>query len=384
MIRRVLYACTQDPLNVRNWSGTIHYMFKALEGAFEVVEPWLIPVPERPLYDRVQGALSRRLYHSVDAPDNEFWFADACGRAIDRRLHEGQFDAVVSHAPRVFGALPGHVPVFAFSDAVFPNLLNYYPGFDHVRPRTLRESLETERRGIERCQRFFVSSEWARAAAIKAYPAAAGRVTVMPLGANLDHIAPELVASTVQRRLAGPCRLLFLGVEWKRKGGDIAVEAARLLNDRGIPTDLMIVGCDPPAAAAALPFVKPIGFLDKRNDDERKRLIDLLDGARFLIMPSRAEAYGIAAAEAYCRAVPAVATDTGGLGSLIHEGSTGFLLPYGDTGAGYANAIQRMVDDNAAYEAMCLAAYKAAREEFNWSVVGQRMKAEMESAVSGV
>ena len=381
MIRRVLYACTQDPLDVGNWSGTIHHMYKALDEAFESVEPWLIPNTPRPFYERSQARLTRRLYHALDVPDAEFWFAKACGRFIAERLKDEPFDAVVSHAPRVFGFLPGDTPAFAFSDAVFPNLLNYYPGFDRVRPRTLRESLETERLGIARCRRFFVSSEWARAATMEAFGTPADRVIVMPLGANLEQLDPSSLSATIRGRLDGPCRLLFLGVDWRRKGGDLAVEAARILNERGTPTELFIVGCDPPPATASLPFVKPIGFLDKRKDDERQKLIALLDASRFLIMPSRAEAYGIAVAEAYCRAVPAIAADTGGLGSLVHDGTTGFLVPYDAGGAAYAEAILRVFKDDDAYEAMCAAAYQAARDEFNWSVVGERMNAEMERAL---
>ena len=378
MIRRVLYACTQDPLDVSNWSGTIHHIYKALAGAFESVEPWLIPIPPRPTYERLQAGLTRRLYRAIDVPDGEVWFAKACGRLIQDRLTEQPVDAVFSHAPRVFGFLPGDTPAFAFTDAVFPNLLNYYPGFDRVRPRTLRASMETERRGIARCQRFFVSSEWARAATMEAYGTPSDHVIVMPLGANLERLDPGSLTVTIRARRDGPCRLLFLGVEWRRKGGDIAVEAARLLNERGIPTELFVVGCDPPPSAAALPYVKPIGFLDKRKAEERKKLIALLDGSRFLIMPSRAEAYGIAVAEAYCRAVPAIAADTGGLGSLVHDGTTGFLVPYDAGGAAYAEAALRVLNDDAAYEAMCSAAYRAAQDEFNWSVVGQRIKAEME------
>src|SRR5579871_1945932 len=373
MIRRVLYACTQDPSNVQHWSGTIHYMGKALAESIESVEPWLIPTVPRPFFARWRARSTRRLFRCFYIPEWEIWFARACSRLIDERLSEGRYDAVLSHAPRVFAYSESAVPAFAFSDAVFPNLLNYYPGFDRVRPRTVREVEETERLGIEHCRRFFVSSEWARAATMAGYRTPGDRVSVMPLGANMDPLPPSAVTETVRSRIGTPCRLLFLGVEWARKGGDLAVDAAKSLIDRGVAVELVIVGCDPPAEVRALPFVQSVGFLDKRDEAHRAKLTGFLDGARFLIMPSRAEAYGIAVAEAYCRAVPAVAANTGGLTSLVRNGVTGFLVPREAGGKAYAEAMLPFLSDQAAYEAMCLAAYEAARTEFNWTVVGQHM-----------
>ena len=49
-----------------------------------------------------------------------------------------------------------------------------------------------------------------------------------------------------RRRGTDICRLLFLGVDWHRKGGDIALAVAELLNQKGIRTELDIVGCNTP------------------------------------------------------------------------------------------------------------------------------------------
>ncbi|MBK7121948.1 MAG: hypothetical protein IPH68_03555 [Chitinophagaceae bacterium] len=41
-------------------------------------------------------------------------------------------------------------------------------------------------------------------------------------------------------------RLLFLGVEWERKGGQIALDTFYALQNNGMQVQLKIIGCQPP------------------------------------------------------------------------------------------------------------------------------------------
>ena len=65
------------------------------------------------------------------------------------------------------------------------------------------------------------------------------KVEVAPFGANMriTHTREDVVAA-VAHRPPESCRLLFVGVDWYRKGGDRALESATILNDWGLPTGL--------------------------------------------------------------------------------------------------------------------------------------------------
>jgi glycosyltransferase involved in cell wall biosynthesis len=58
-----------------------------------------------------------------------------------------------------------------------------------------------------------------------------------------------------------------------------------------------------------------------------EHLVELLSSSDIFVLPSRYEAFGLAAAEAMACEVPVVASAVGGLRELVVDGETGILLP---------------------------------------------------------
>ncbi|MEN8006821.1 MAG: glycosyltransferase family 4 protein [Candidatus Krumholzibacteriota bacterium] len=67
-------------------------------------------------------------------------------------------------------------------------------------------------------------------------------------------------------------------------------------------------------------------------------------GLSLLVMPSQAEGFGLAAAEASACGVPVIATDTSSLPEIVRHGETGLLVSPGDP-AGLARAVTRLLDE---------------------------------------
>jgi len=59
-----------------------------------------------------------------------------------------------------------------------------------------------------------------------------------------------------------PIKFLFVGVDWKRKGGDIALETIDLLDKKGYDVHFTACGCTPPNSH---PKMVVIPFLDKKK-----------------------------------------------------------------------------------------------------------------------
>jgi glycosyltransferase involved in cell wall biosynthesis len=74
---------------------------------------------------------------------------------------------------------------------------------------------------------------------------------------------------------------------------------------------------------------------------ERSRFFAALD---LFIMPSRAEAWGLAALEAMAYGVPVIASDVGGLAEIVNPAEGGRLVPAGDATA-LADAIKTAAAD---------------------------------------
>ena len=126
------------------------------------------------------------------------------------------------------------------------------------------------------------------------------KIYVLPFGASvaIEHTMQDVEAWAKKKRQERQrgCNLLFLGVDWIRKGGPLAIEAAKILNGRGVPTTLTVVGCQPPVEVPD--FVRVLGFISKSTAEGRGRIKELLQESDFLILPSEAEAAGVVFCEA--------------------------------------------------------------------------------------
>src|SRR5262249_45337180 len=152
--------------------------------------------------------------------------------------------------------------------------------------------------------------------------------------------------------------------DWKRKGGDIAIETAQLLNDAGIDTTLRVVGSHPEGEVPR--FVEILGFINKSSDAGEKKLIEIFRGADFLILPTRAEAAGIVFSEASAFGLPSVTYATGGVTDYVRSGVNGICIQPGEPATGFAVAIQKILADPTEYAGYCIRGFNEYKERLNW------------------
>lgn len=185
-------------------------------------------------------------------------------------------------------------------------------------------------------------------------------VVVVYNSLDLDHWDPARVDRVHARaalRQVRP-RSLLLGVvaqltPWK--GQDTAIEALRILRDRGVDAHLLLIGSAKFVAAstrfdnkayveslkarvAEARLESRVSWLGERDDV--RELISALD---VLLLPSREEPFGRAVIEAMALRVPVVATDVGGPREILTDGVGGFLVDPEDPAA-WAEAIKRFAD----------------------------------------
>lgn len=139
------------------------------------------------------------------------------------------------------------------------------------------------------------------------------------------HIPPALPSSEERRKAREQWSLLpsdfavgHLGAFTEEKGQDILAAAVKLLNMPEL--HLILAGEGPlrsgfsPAARIRLP-----GYVE-----DRATLFKALD---LFVMPSRSEAWGLAALEAMSYGVPVVASAVGGLVEIVGHNDSGWLVP---------------------------------------------------------
>jgi D-inositol-3-phosphate glycosyltransferase len=98
--------------------------------------------------------------------------------------------------------------------------------------------------------------------------------------------------------------------------------------------------------------------------------------AQVLVVPSRYESFGMVALEAMACGTPVIASDVGGLSSLVRDGRTGFLVPDGDPRA-LADRLLPLLRDPVLRRELGHHGIATA-EAYSWPTIAERIELEYE------
>ena len=356
-----------DPRDRRSMSGTYYKIYESLSSlGYDIV--WLQIRATRSyrllckmasLAKKVTGK-GFDVRHSVPG-------ATLLSKTIDRERLASCDIVFAPFASEALYALKTDKPVIYLSDATFGIMVGYY--WKNLHLRAIRQGNMVEQRTLDMSRAVIVSSAWAARSVVNDYHQPKDKVHVIELGANIDDkdIIPHKFC------YKGRLDLLFLGVDWQRKGGDIAVAACRWLNDNGVDATLHIVGIkNLDESIRALPFVDYIGFLDKNITEQYSKLVSTIERCHCLLLPTKAECAGIAFSESSAYGLPVFSHDTGGVSNYVYAGRNGYLLPLGSTGADFGRKIKHCLESGE-LELISETAKQVYREKLNWGVWAKKV-----------
>jgi glycosyltransferase involved in cell wall biosynthesis len=270
-------------------------------------------------------------------------------------------DAILTVSPPFTAFLKTQKPIFLLQDSTWGQIVETYPYFNEnnqpaciVQGGYKLDELCFKKENVH----VVMASRWAAERAMKDYGVPQERMHILPFGANFEEDpSDQSVASGMAKRGRGECQLLFVGREWERKGGPLAVEIAAELQALGVAVRLHVVGCNPPGLPT---FAQVHGLLSKDTPEGRNLLHRLYANSDFFVMPSRAEAQGIVFNEAAAYGLPVAAADVGGVSSVVPSGDWGLLLPLDSPARTYAEWLKALYEDRERYEATA----RRARQDF--------------------
>ncbi len=370
MLLNVGYVVASAWQDRTSWSTTAVRMGAALENESTRVE--VIGPLQEPF--RTRGRTKRHIYRAFGKSYQHYRDTRVARRyatQVSNQLRRSSASVVLSLGAIPVAYLETDLPIVFWADATFASLVGYYPGYESLARASLEGGYAMDRAALDRAAAVIFASEWAAQSARETYDLDPSRVHVIPYGANLEGPSdPAGVRKAIENRPREECELLFVGVDWQRKGGETALKVAECLNDRGLPTRLTLVGGQPDGTGRPPPNVHIEGFISKATHEGRERLRTLFARSHFLLLPTAAETFGIVLAEASSHAVPSLATDTGGIPTVIRPGRNGALFPLGDVD-GYCAYIERLFDHyDDEYIGLAERSFFEAVERLNWSVSG--------------
>ncbi|HEY1304930.1 MAG TPA: glycosyltransferase family 4 protein [Vicinamibacterales bacterium] len=315
-----------DPFNPHLWSGSSRYLFEALQRRDAL----------RAAIPAEAGAVERALYKVLSVqPDLARW-------RFKYHLSLGHYRAMTRQAKRALGCIPandydailqvgawydltrGGKPVVSYHDGNLAVLLKSPYGHPSIGARHIDATLKYERELYGRIDLVFPMSRWLADSFVEDNGVSRRKVFPVGAGVNLPHIR-----GTKGKDYSVP-RILFVGLDFERKGGAYLLDAFRIVRAEIPDAELTIIGH---RLEEVPPGVRSVGPLSKTNPADLERLLDEYTRASLFVMPSLYEPFGIVFAEAMAHRCPCIGTNICAMPEIIEHGRTGFLVPPRDSAA---------------------------------------------------
>lgn len=204
------------------------------------------------------------------------------------------------------------------------------------------DRLAGERQVLRRANRIVVATLAEMTQLRFLYRSDARKLVTIPPGVDTSHFYPippdeakQFIGLKPENRM-----ILFVGRIEPLKGIDTLIQAMSCLRVAELyrPVHLAIIGgepdVDPVDMSAEMARLQKlcddlcmggmVVFLGKRGQDT---LPYYYSAAEVLVMPSLYESFGMVALEAMACGIPVIASEVGGLGYLVQNGTTGFTIP---------------------------------------------------------
>ncbi len=256
-------------------------------------------------------------------------------RLLARDGAASRYDALFFHTQvtTLFNApLMARVPAVISLDATPLNYDTVGSAYGHQPGSGVMEraKLWLNRRALHAGSAYVTWCDWARRSLIDDYGVDGARITVIPPGVDLA----QWPAPT-HRPDAGPVRILFVGGDFARKGGETLLAAYRArLGDR---CELHLVT---KAEIAPEPGVHVYHDVAP-NSELLKRLYATAD---IFALPTLADCFPLVIQEAMAAGLPVIATNVGAIGEAVRDSETGLLVPPSDVGA-LSTALEALAGD---------------------------------------
>ena len=157
--------------------------------------------------------------------------------------------------------------------------------------------------------------------------------------------------------------ILFVGVEWERKGGPVLLRIFEKVLSVHPDASLTIIGCSP---NVSLPNCQVLGKIPV------EKVADYYNNASVFCMPTLREPFGIVFIEAMSYKLPIVANNVGSLPDIVENGYNGYLV--NNDVEQYTNAIIQLFADPEKCRQLGENGYALTRSKFSWEIVGRKIK----------
>jgi glycosyltransferase involved in cell wall biosynthesis len=251
----------------------------------------------------------------------------------------------------------------AYQDGNLARLIDNPYGYPKISSKRIERAMQWEKKVFGELDYIFTFSEWLRQSFINDFNIPPNKIFSVGAGANIP--IPEIN----EKREFDCATILFIGIDFERKGGKILIEAFHRVKKEIPAARLVIIG---PTFNTLPDGAECLGYISKNTPEGLTRLKQAYMNASVFVMPSLYEPFGIVFLEAMAHGLPCIGTDNCAMPEIIKHGETGFLVPSGD----YKSLAERIIEllkEPVLAKKMGDYGHKKVIENFTWDCVANRV-----------
>ena len=292
--------------------------------------------------------------------------------ALAMALKEGSIDLIYFHTQvMMLGASKTmrQIPTVASLDATPIGMDSLDAGYGERRRNANVEWIKNSVNGrsLNGCRHVFAWSDWVARSLAENYRIDPAKISVLPPGIDLAAWQTRTGTKAQGERV----RLLFVGGEFQRKGGDVLMKLFRESLSNRCQLDI-VTGPDS-TGAEGVPHVNIHRGLKPNTDALRS----LYQNADIFVLPTRGDCMPWVVLEAAAAGLPVVTTRLGAIPEMVNDGVTGFVVQPGDEAA-LRDRLLRLITDDGLRQRMGAAGRAAMERRYdgdrNYELLLQELK----------
>lgn len=373
---KIAFINTFSSKDVSNWAGIPYYLTEHFESKFGKDKISCIQL--RPFRRSLCSYLIGFYFNKVLGKKYYTWADKYLWKRANKSFRKKsieKFDLIITfefYLVPILKTDDNHV--IYWNDATFNNLLNFYAGYTNLSLFCINSGHSIQKQAFERADSIIFSSDWAINSATQDYGINKNKLTKILFASNFSYIPTEAeIHNIIEKRKGEVIKLLFLAVDWERKGGDKAVEVVENLNQLGYKCNLFVVGTSIPTKFRENANLISVGFINKKSIAGESKIIDLIKESTFLILPTMADCTPVAFSEANSLALPIVTTKIGGIPSVILNNQNGCYFDESVFTTKATDFIIQNLPSSDNYTKLCHNSYTRYTQEMSWKQVENKL-----------
>lgn len=363
---KIIGAAFGDPLANKTFSGYSRHVFMAVQKMGCLAGT--ISTRRIKLRDFWDGCVNYTPLRDIQRPNiSAHWlWRPSTIHKLSLRFHQhlscyDKSTPVVQIGTHVYPLETGH-RFYCVTDMTIAQAV----GAGHFKVRHLTNSERkcannVQKKMFDSCEKIFVLCQWTRSSVITDYAQSPEKVIVIGAGANMPVLPAAAYKYTSHQ-------ILFVGLDWQRKGGPLLLDAFRIIKRKISDATLNIIGCKP---QISVPGVNLIGPLSRDVDSEKRKLEQLYREANcFCILPEF-DPFPNVLLEAQITSTPVVSLGNGSRAEVVNKGISGLLV--GNDPEDVAAAIIRILTSPGRAMQMGINGREFVLKNFTWDSVAARL-----------